>query len=62
MRNLPPVTYLIVTIMGILILAFAFNAAIMWLLMWLGCSPVIVAGIVGAAHSASFLLKDNRRK
>jgi hypothetical protein len=62
MRNVPSVAFVVVTIIGILILAFAFNAAIMWLLMWLGCSPVIVAGIVGAAHSASFLLKDNRRK
>lgn len=62
MRNVPSVAFVVVAIIGILILAFAFNAAIMWLLMWLGCNPVIVAGIVGAAHSASFLLKDNRKK
>jgi hypothetical protein len=58
MRNTP----FIFLVIAIIVLAFAFNAALMWFLMWIGFSPVVVAGIIGAAHSASFLMKDERRK
>ena len=51
-----------VLIAGMLGLAFAINAGIMWFFgSYCGFSPVLIAGIIGMGHATNSIFKKSKR-